>query len=293
MKCGGHVGRAHGHVLKDLKSKKEFTADYKRKHKSHFPQVHTVACCCKGKRHSAGCGCLTDGFIEAAKRNLFCAISQCGNSSSLFAERMETLGKYHARGIHQWDGGQCHFHPLLVCSCGECLDGEELKCNGKAYMSRNFLHCDLHSLGYEIECHHRAEHAEEIIDPELGRGHSNLCEATFSVVTKFRPKDTDLHQLHYQTSTNLGLIQSNMTYLYERRGSSYHWILHLYRRMGLPELDGLKEFVSHSVLYLHVTHAACTHARTHAHTSMVFAADSPCRGYVIRERLHRCRHYRV
>ena len=36
MKCGGHVGRAHGHALKDIKAKKEFTADFKRKHRKHF-----------------------------------------------------------------------------------------------------------------------------------------------------------------------------------------------------------------------------------------------------------------
>lgn len=91
--------------------------------------------------------------------------------------------------------------------------------------SKNVLTCDLHALAYEIECNHRATQAAEVIDPELGRGHSNLCEATFP---KFRPKDTELHRLHYQTSTNLGLVQSSMTYLYAKRGSNYHWVLELF-----------------------------------------------------------------
>ena len=71
-----------------------------------------------------------------------------------------------------------------------------------------------------------------------------MCESTctFNVVTSFRPKDTNLHCLHYQAATNLGLIQSNMTYLYSRCESDYHWVLDLYTRMGLPELDGMKEF---------------------------------------------------
>ena len=62
-------------------------------------------------------------------------------------------------------------HQLRVCSCNECPEGEELKCSGKPYESRSVLRCDLHSLAYEIECNHRANHATEIIDPELGRGH--------------------------------------------------------------------------------------------------------------------------
>ena len=244
MKCGGHVGRAHGHALKELKTKKQFSEDYKRKNRANFPQVDNVACCCVGKRHSKKCGCLSDSFIESAKRNLFCAISQAGNSASVFAERMQCLGKYHVRGVHQWEDGQCDFHPLLVCSCGECVIGEELSCEGKIYESKNHLDCDLHALGYEIECAYRASLASEIIDPVLGPGHSNLCEATFAAVAKFCPKDVNLHRLHYQTSTNLGLIQSNMTYLYGKRGSDYHWVLDLYHRMGLPEFDGMREFVS-------------------------------------------------
>ena len=81
---------------------------------------------------------------------------------------------------------------------------------------------------YKIECHYLASHAAKRIDPELGKGHSNLCEFTLSPVT------------------NPGLIQSHMTYmyLYSRRGSHYHWVLDLYTRMGLPEVDGMKEFGS-------------------------------------------------
>ena len=34
-----------------------------------------------------------------------------------------------------------------------------------------------------------------------------------------------------------------MTYLYERRGPDYHWILDLFERMGLPLFNGMKEQV--------------------------------------------------
>jgi len=71
-----------------------------------------------------------------------------------------------------------------------------------------------------------------------------LPEATFSVLPKFRAKDTNLHQKHYQASTDLGLIQANMSWLYKDEGARYHWIVDSYSRMGLPVLSGLQEMVS-------------------------------------------------
>ena len=129
MKCGGHVGQSHANALKDLKSKKEFDCGYISKHKQEFPSVEEVVCSCKGKRHSAKCGCFTDSFIESARRNLYCAITQCGNKADVFQERMRNLGKYHARGVHSWDDGECNFHPQRVCSCGNC-ENDDLKCEG-------------------------------------------------------------------------------------------------------------------------------------------------------------------
>ena len=146
-------------------------------------------------------------------------------------------------------GGSCSFHPLTKCSCKECDSDEngfypDMKCPGQPYRSAHPLKCEFHGLAYEIECAERAKKAETVIDPDMGKGHSNLPEATFSVVTKFRAKDTNLHQKHYQASTNLGLIQANMTWLYKQRGPEYHWIVDLYSRMGLPVLSAIQEIVS-------------------------------------------------
>ena len=96
MKCDGHVGRSHANVLKELKSRKEFDSGYIGKYKARFPEVENISFNCKGKRHSSKCGCIRNGFIESARRNLFCAITQCGNSAETFAQRMRDLGKYHA-----------------------------------------------------------------------------------------------------------------------------------------------------------------------------------------------------
>ena len=57
----------------------------------------------------------------------------------------------------------------------------------------------------------------------------------------FRSKNLQLSRLHYHLSTNLGLIQSNMTWLYKKRGPKYHWLTDLFKRMELPILSGVSE----------------------------------------------------
>ena len=146
--------------------------------------------------------------------------------------------------------GSCSFHPLVKCSCKECVEDEngfypDMKCQGQPYPSAHPLKCQFHGLAYETECAERAKNAKSVIVPKLGKGHSNLPEAAFSVLTKFRAKDTILHQKHYQATTNLGFIQGNMSWLFKEKGAQYHWIVDLYSRMGLPILSGIQEIVSY------------------------------------------------
>ena len=47
--------------------------------------------------------------------------------------------------------------------------------------------------------------------------------------------------MHYAVSTNLGLLQSNMSWLYQKHGNTYHWIVELFRRLRLPIFDGMVE----------------------------------------------------
>ena len=249
------MGRVHGKRLEELKSMSSFTPTYIALHKSEFPSTQSVKCCCAGKKHKfvassnkPACGCIGPGFIQNAKRNHYCALVQAGTSPEKYKETMLTLGKYHSRDIHEWEGGSCSFHPLVKCTCKECIVDEngfypEMKCQGQPYRSAHPLTCEFHALAYEIECAERAKKADEVIDPDMGKGHSNLPEATFSVLTKFRAKDTNLHQKHYQASTNLGLLQANMTWCFKVKGPQYHWIVELYSRMGLPILSGIQEMV--------------------------------------------------
>ena len=48
-----------------------------------------------------------------------------------------------------------------------------------------------------------------------------------------------LERLHYVVSTELALLQSNMTYMYKKRGPQYHWVVELFRRLKLPVYDGI------------------------------------------------------
>ena len=246
---------------------------------------------------------MSDEFLGRAKSNHFSALKQSGNDPEEYASHMRILGKYHFRDIHEWTGGdgktyRCPWHPIHVCSSGNC-DGKERQidsvdsedseagsrvsgrqvvqdktmedsddsdsgdsegsedsedsdgdyntnftCEGRPYKVRGrALTCHLHSLLYEIECNRIAEKANEVIDPVMGKDHSNLPESKFSVLTKFRPKDTNLHQMHYEVST-MGLCQSNMTYLIKCKGSTYQWVLELFGRMGLPQIHGIEEIIS-------------------------------------------------
>ena len=239
MICGGHAGRAHKKQLENLSKMKSFSNDFKSAHSKMFPQVNDVVCHCSSSRHSVGCGCLSDAFIERARNN-FSFILSDSQSSEEFATRLRSLPR-HARDQHTWDGGQCGFHPLKVCSCGKCEDRENYECEGKDYHTKHIVSCPLHSLAYEIECNRRVDMADVLVHPVLKRGHSNWLEASHNVLIRFRPKHIHLERLHYETSTNLGLLQSNMTYMYSKHGPSYHWVPELFRRLGLPVFEGLQE----------------------------------------------------
>lgn len=41
------------------------------------------------------------------------------------------------------------------------------------------------------------------------------------------------------TSTNRGLCQGNMSWCYEVRGASYHWVIDLYDRLKLPVIPAV------------------------------------------------------
>ena len=238
MLCGGHVARAHTKHLGEISKQKSFSATMQDMYKAKFPDVLTVKCHCP-KRHSKKCGCISKSFIRGARTNFFYCLLQAEKDPNAFASRLNVLGKYHARDIHTWGTGQCDFHDLIECSCGNCDD--EVICCGKEYHAKNPLTCPFHALAYEIECHNRASQASHIIHTELGRGHSNYPEASHNVLVRYRSKDKYLQSTHYIVSTNMGLLQANMTWLGKKYGLSYHWLLDLFARLKLPLFDGMAE----------------------------------------------------
>ena len=68
-----------------------------------------------------------------------------------------------------------------------------------------------------------------------------LIESSHNVFIRFRPKHIYLERLHYHVSTNLGLLQANMSNEYEQQGPTYHWKTELYKRLNLPVYDGVEE----------------------------------------------------
>ena len=249
MICGGHAGRAHRKILQLRQKIKKAPQRMLNRYKSSYPQLGKLTCKCMrvGKgNHSAGCGCLTVSFISRAHTN-FTSILMAAQSEEEFVKRLEALPK-HARDVHEWEGGRCEFHPLRVCTCKKCGDSGEIQCEGKAYKTRVKLDCEFHALLYEIECMERAKLARQLVHPILKRGHSNAVEASHNVLIRFQSKDISLERLHYHVSTNLGLLQANLTYMHAKLGTSYHWVPELYRRMHLPVFEGVVEALEkHSV----------------------------------------------
>ena len=238
MICGGHAGKSHLKQLGVWASKKSFSKAMKTKHAKQFPQVMHAECHCKEK-HAPGCGCLSQAFREKS-RNYFSVILSSSETAEEFARRVRDLAK-HACDVHEWDGGRYGFHALQVCSCGKCRDAGQLEYDGKQYHTRQKLSCPFHSLAYEIELNHRAEMAGDLVHPILKRGHSNLPEASHSVLIRYRHKHIQLERLHYHVSTNLGLLQSDLSYMHSKRGLEYNWIPELYRRMKLPVFEGVQQ----------------------------------------------------
>ena len=138
---------------------------------------------------------------------------------------------------------QFDFHPLKVCSCDGKCPADSLQCPGKPYHPHIVLTCPLHTMLYEQECHRLSNLAPTIIHPVFGKGTTNMVETSHSVLTGFRAKDWDIQKLHYIVSTNMGLIQTNMPWCYEKYGPEYHWIIDLYERMNIPIFGDLPKIL--------------------------------------------------
>ena len=240
FRCTGHLARNHEARMNNWKGQKSFTQDQVKKYSEKYPSVKTVTCHCK-KNHNYKnkCGCLTPEFVSKSKANFNQCLHNVGESRELFQSRMQSLGKYHGKNKHTWEGGQCDFHPLKLCTCGDC-NKENILCQGKEYSSYA-LTCPFHSLAYEIECANIASLANQIVHPELGIGNTHQLESSHSVLTKYRSKDQYLHDMHYCLSTNLALLQTTMPYMWKKKGLKYHWLIELFKKLNLPLLDGMEE----------------------------------------------------
>ena len=105
------------------------------------------------------------------------------------------------------------------------------------------LTCPFHFLAYQIECEYRASQGDDLVHPDLKKGHSNWVEASHNVLIRFRPKRIHLERLHYALSTDLGFLQANMTFNYDFLGAKYHWQKDLFAQLGLPAYEGVEDML--------------------------------------------------
>ena len=131
MYCAGRVGRAHSNQLKWPEDKEDIHQGL------HWQTRPGTSNCC----HCGLLMCKRETRLDVgAQQKSSLEIPE--SVTVLFASRPRMiptsmpsiweLEKYHARGIHSWDGGQCSFHPSVVCSCGGCNDVDDLQCVGQA-----------------------------------------------------------------------------------------------------------------------------------------------------------------
>ena len=241
MICGGHAGRSHLKQLQKLGKKKSFTKKFKDIYREQFPEVDSAKCNCENGRHHTGCGCLSDAFCQRARNNFSTILSE-SETPKEFSERLQGL-VHHVQDKHEWDGGKCQFHPLSMYSCGKCPGKDNYKCEGKEYHTREVLNCPFHLLVYKIACYVRSQMADKLVHEFFKRGHSNWLESSHNVFIRFRPKHIFLERLHYHVSTNIGLLQANMTNEYHQQGAAYHWKADLLQRLNLPIYSGVQELL--------------------------------------------------
>ena len=204
MYCVNHVVCSHIKALNECHSKKSFNEEFIKRVEKRFPQIlYPKISTLTGTKHGHDdCGCLKPAYHDInARINFQSALIQSGNCAETFRNRMLTL-PWHVRDDHS----QCNFHKTLLCPCGKCCGKEQLDCSGKEYHTKHPITCPMHSLVYEIKCHHRAQQTEKLIHPILGMGYTNQNEASHNVYIRYRSNRKGCAIL----STNLGLAKYNV-----------------------------------------------------------------------------------
>ena len=135
VQCGNHFAKNHKKRLIELKGMKTFDDKMINRYEVSSEQIK-IKCHCE-KRHRKGCGCFDDDFVRKAAACFKQSLSSAGMDSRAFADNLMNVATKHYRGIHEWDGGHCDFHRLMVCSCGSCSDPDNsaMESHTKASMS--------------------------------------------------------------------------------------------------------------------------------------------------------------
>lgn len=106
--------------------KKEFTERYESRHAHKFPQVYTIDLVTV---RVSGIAQVMDALLGfKMPREIYSVIIMHVVMILKHSLTKGMIGKYHTRGIYKWEGDECDFHLLVVCSCGTCQSKEKSEC---------------------------------------------------------------------------------------------------------------------------------------------------------------------
>ena len=161
MICGGHAGRAHMKQLQKLAKNKSPTKDIMiGKYSGQFPQINEGVCHCK-ERHSPGCGCLSEQFIQRARNLLSYQLMSQQNS---LPQRLMLWPNTHMMCMNGIVGVV-----IFMCSCNHCEDKENFEGEGQDYYTRLKLIPLISKWNWMLR---QAQMAEQVVHPILKQGHS-------------------------------------------------------------------------------------------------------------------------
>ena len=242
--CGGHHNRAFIARLMKSAAMKSWPATQKALDEwkaNGAPLPATVdgegkPLKCHCTRHKAGCGCMSDSFLQRTRLNHTLCMSQAGNDPAKYKRLMGELADHMCGNCEG-----CTFHSALVCSCALKCASDDLQCDGKPYKVSYRLTCPFHAGAARRIVAETAAKADQVIDTDLGRVHSNKMESIFKCVRDFRSKEWVLRAMHYKVKTILGFLHANLYYMTKYHPGQPHWRISIMEALGLTPSDSLRK----------------------------------------------------
>ena len=240
MICGGHAARAHRKQLEMHSKQKVFTDTKIGKYKRQFPEVSSVRCHCS-RNHKSGCGCLSPAFIAKAHTD-FTSIFMACDSQEEFSRRSWPCPNMRVMNTSGREGDVTSAHCVSALIQSVRTKSRYSVMEGCTTPDASSRVPSTRWLMISSAIKEQSKQNNSVFK----QGHLNSLEASHDILIRFKSKDVFLERLHYQLSTNLGLLQANLTYMHGKFGTHYHWIPELYKRLKLPVFDDVQALERYS-----------------------------------------------